>query len=141
MIVRSPCPVLALPGPLFPMTQAILAFDGSPKSREALYVATYLVHGFPELKLTVITCGADAGAVLEELAEATTYLKNHGIAADAIASERTDVGSVVREVAETVDADLIVMGGYGRTPVVEIMLGSTVNEVLQTTRRPTLICQ
>lgn len=141
MIVHAPCPVLALPRPLFPMSNAVLAFDGSPKSREALYVATYLVHCCPGLSLVVVSCNPSIRTVLDNLSEAETYLGHHNITAEAVAVEHADAGSVIREVADTHQADLIVMGGYSRTPLVEIVLGSTVNEVLRTARRPTLICQ
>lgn len=141
MVAHSPCPVLALPGPLFPLNRAVLAFDGSPKSREALYVATYLVHCCPGLEVVVVSCDPDARTVLDHAAEAEAYLKQHGIGAKTITVERSDAGPVIREVAVTHEADLIVMGGYGHTPLVEIVLGSTVNEVLRTARCPTLICQ
>jgi nucleotide-binding universal stress UspA family protein len=36
---------------------------------------------------------------------------------------------------------LIIMGGYGFSPVMEIVLGSAVDEVLRTSRRPVLICR
>jgi nucleotide-binding universal stress UspA family protein len=34
-----------------------------------------------------------------------------------------------------------VMGGYGFGPMLEVVLGSTVDEVLRTSRRPVLICR
>lgn len=141
MLVNAPCPVLALPGEFFPATQAVLAFDNSPKSREALYVATYLVHCCPGLNLTVVSCNTDVRMLLDTLSEAQAYLGSHSITAETVAVERSEAGSAIREVADTHDADLIIMGGYSRPPLVEIVLGSTVNEVLRTARRPTLICQ
>lgn len=141
MIVNSPCPVLALPKPLFPISHTILAYDGSPKSREALYVATYMSHCCTGMELAIVSCSTDTRQALDNLEEAEDYLKDHEIGAESLAIERDDVGSVIREIADTHDTDLIIMGGYGYTPVVEIMLGSTVNEVLRTARRPTLICR
>lgn len=42
MIQRCPRPVVAVPGTPSPMKRALLAFDGSPKAMEALFVGTYL---------------------------------------------------------------------------------------------------
>jgi nucleotide-binding universal stress UspA family protein len=43
--------------------------------------------------------------------------------------------------AEAHDSDLILMGGYGYSPVVEVVLGSAVDEVLRASRQPVLICR
>jgi nucleotide-binding universal stress UspA family protein len=43
--------------------------------------------------------------------------------------------------AEEHECDLIIMGGYGFSPVMEIVLGSAVDEVLRASRRPVLICR
>ncbi|NIN69699.1 MAG: universal stress protein, partial [Anaerolineae bacterium] len=37
--------------------------------------------------------------------------------------------------------NLIIMGGYGYSPVLEVVLGSTVDQVLRHSRHPTLICR
>jgi nucleotide-binding universal stress UspA family protein len=59
-----------------------------------------------------------------------TLIQAPGPAAQAILT----TASVVRN-------DLIIMGGYGRAPVLEVVLGSVVDEVLRTSRRPMLICR
>jgi nucleotide-binding universal stress UspA family protein len=33
------------------------------------------------------------------------------------------------------------MGGYGHSPVMEVVLGSAVDQVLRESRQPTLICR
>ncbi|NWF80052.1 MAG: universal stress protein [Chloroflexi bacterium] len=37
--------------------------------------------------------------------------------------------------------DLILIGGYGHGPLLEAMIGGTLDEVLRTSERPVLICQ
>jgi nucleotide-binding universal stress UspA family protein len=44
-------------------------------------------------------------------------------------------------VAEEHDCDLIVTGGYGRTPVAKAILGSTVDELLRASKWPLLVCR
>lgn len=58
MIQRCPRPVVAVPGKPSPMNRALLAFDGSPKAMEALFVGTYLnVLWDTDLVLLTITEG------------------------------------------------------------------------------------
>jgi nucleotide-binding universal stress UspA family protein len=51
------------------------------------------------------------------------------------------VGDVVLEVAQEQESTLIVMGGYGFSPMVQIVLGSAVDQVLRSSQRPVLICR
>ena len=47
-------------------------------------------------------------------------------------------------IIQTVDdlhCDLILIGGYGKTPVLEMLLGSTVDEVLRVSQVPILVCR
>ena len=44
VINRAPCPVLGLQGRACQFKRGLLAFDGSPRSREALFVATYMAE-------------------------------------------------------------------------------------------------
>jgi len=45
------------------------------------------------------------------------------------------------DAAQENGCDLIVMGGYGFSPVVEIVLGSAVDQVLRESQHPVLICR
>jgi nucleotide-binding universal stress UspA family protein len=55
--------------------------------------------------------------------------------------ERGPVGEVILRTAQAYDSELIVMGGYGFSPVLEIVLGSAVDQVLRESRQPVLICR
>jgi nucleotide-binding universal stress UspA family protein len=140
MIVRSPCPVLALPGPLFPVKRILLAYDGSQKGREALFLAPYLVFRL-ESELVVVTTGADEVFVEQTLTEARDYLSDHDVEAEYLGPRESDVGEAIRKTADEQEIDLIVMGSYGRNALLEIVLGSAVNDVLRKSRRPVLICR
>jgi nucleotide-binding universal stress UspA family protein len=139
VLSRCPRPVLAVPAASRPVNGALLAYDGSPKAREALYVATYLA-GRWGLRLGVVTVLEDEGDLGEELLDAREYLKAHGVEATYI-SENGMVENVVTVLAEERDDDLILMGGYGLTPMLEVIVGSSVDEVLRRTSRPVLLCR
>jgi nucleotide-binding universal stress UspA family protein len=51
------------------------------------------------------------------------------------------VAAEIMVTAEEQGCDLIIMGGYGFTPLLEVALGSVVDAVLRTSRRPMLICR
>ena len=142
MIHSCPRPIMAVPSIADvprSLQRALLAYDGSPKSQEALFVAAYLT-GRWELPLTVLTVMEQDGDMSEVLMDAHNYLKARGIQAEFL-DKRGPVADVILETAEERQADLILMGGYGLGPVVEVMLGSTVDEVLRQSHRPVLFCR
>ncbi len=66
IIRRSARPILTVPGKTSPMDKALLAFDGSSKSREALFVATYLAEKW-HTKLMVLTISDNDSHSVQEL--------------------------------------------------------------------------
>jgi nucleotide-binding universal stress UspA family protein len=139
LVQRCPRPILAVPQVVSPLSRALLAYDGSPKAQEALYVGTYLVLQW-QIPLTVIAViegehGPDspldrARSYIESRGATATYLEEHGPVADAI----------LRAAAEHT-SDLILMGGYGFNPLLEAVVGSAVDQVLRETKQPVLICR
>ena len=47
----------------------------------------------------------------------------------------------ILNIAEAQNCDLIIMGGYGRSPILEVVLGSAVDAVLRTSPWPVLVCR
>jgi nucleotide-binding universal stress UspA family protein len=45
------------------------------------------------------------------------------------------------QTADEQECDWIIMGSYGPNPPVEIVKGSTVDDVLRASKRPVLICR
>ena len=143
MIRRCPRPVLVVPEQPSTFRRVLLAYDGTPKAREALFVATYL-SGRWEVPLTItsVTEGERVGA--STLAEAEEYVRLHGV--DAVYEEATregdeSIADAILRTARDAGCDLVLMGGYGVGPVMEAVLGSTVDRVLQRNPWPTLICR
>jgi nucleotide-binding universal stress UspA family protein len=139
LIQRCPRPVLAVPQVLSPLNHALLAYDGSPKADEALFVATYLA-GRWQIPLTVATVFDQSRVAPETLLRAQVYLDECGIKADYVAKSGP-VGETILETAEERQADVIIMGGYGFNPVLGMILGSAVDQVLREARKPVLICR
>jgi nucleotide-binding universal stress UspA family protein len=139
LIRRCSRPVLAVPAASSPMDRALLAYDGSPKAEEALFVATYLAEEWhiPLVVVTVIETGRTTSEALEG---AQSYLEAHGVAATFV-KESGSVAEAILKTAQAHGSELIIMGGYGFSPVLEVVLGSAVDRVLREARKPMLICR
>ncbi len=145
LVRRCPRPILAVPTlpqvePALPrLERALLAYDASPKAQEALFVATYL-SGSWQIPLVVLTVNEKDKALPDILAQARAYLESRGVRAEFVTAN----GSVAQAILDTSTAhqnDLVIMGGYGSTPVVEVVLGSAVDQVLRQSPQPVLICR
>ena len=139
LIQLCPRPVLAVPQVVSPLKHALLAYDGSPKADEALFVATYLA-GRWQISLTVVTVFDQNRIAPETLLRAQVYLDERNIQAG-YASQEGSVAEAILKTADERQADLIIMGGYGFNPVLGMILGSAVDQVLREARKPVLICR
>ena len=74
------------------------------------------------------------------LARAERYLSEHAVEATLV-TERGRVGRAILDSVAGLRSELIIMGGYGFGPFLEIALGSTVDQVLRQAKQPVLICR
>lgn len=139
LIRRCPCPILAVPRQARPLDSALLAYDGSPKSKEGLFVAAYLA-GRWEIPLVVLTVMESDRNLSETLLQAQRYLHARDLRATFV-DDKGPVAETILRTAREHDCSLIIMGGYGLSPVVEVVLGSAVDQVLRESTRPILICR
>lgn len=137
IIWKSARPLLTVPSKARPFRRALLTYDGSPKAKEALFVATYLAEQW-QTSLTVMTL-TDNTVTSSILTYARDYLNWHEIEAEFIATPGT-VETFLKFASER-DLDLILMGGYSVSPLAEVMGGSAVNYMLRDARCPLFICQ
>jgi len=139
LIRRCPRPVLAVSQTLSSLESALLAYDGSAKAEEALFVAAYLASRWG-IALAVLTVLEGGHTTARTLAHAQRYLENHGVQAT-YQKNRGPVAQAILKTAEERKSGLIVMGGYGRRPELEVVLGSAVDQVLRESQPPVLICR
>ena len=121
------------------MDRAILAYDGSPKAHEALFVAAYMAKQWLT-QLTVITVETKntPGSALQR---AKAYLEKQGIMDANYLLAPRPIGDALLETAEKHASNLMIMGGFGFRPVKNLVLGSTVDQVLREFKKPILICR
>lgn len=142
IVQRCSRPVLTVPSiEVHPIDRVLLAYDGSPKADEALFIAGYIAKLW-NISLTVVTVGNDESMGRETLADAKTYLDGYATDVSYIYRQESGTeGKVIMHVARDCASDLILMGGFGAPPVVEMVMGSTVEHVLNTSWKPTLVCR
>ncbi|MCA9943001.1 MAG: universal stress protein [Ardenticatenaceae bacterium] len=143
ILQRTPRPVMVVPTAVSPLQHALLAYDGSPKSEEALFVATYLASRW-QIQLTVATISSGSNGKLEAaeriLSRARTYLSLAGVSADYLVQVGPTADTLLA-MAEKEGADFMIMGGFGRSSMRSLVLGSTLNRVLLVYKQPILICR
>lgn len=138
LIQTSPRPVMAVPAQS-PLRRGLLGYDGSLKATEALYLASYLAKNW-KIDLVVTAAMDSTRATLDPLRKAEEYLRYRQAEAEFV-YKVGHPGAVILKEAEERGCDFIIMGGYGLSPVLEVVLGSTVDQVLAETKIPVIICR
>ncbi len=142
LIQQSPRPILAVPGVTTgaesTLSHALVAYDGSPKADEALFMACYAAQKWGTA-LTVLTVETNHTSA-EALAAAQEYLDGCGVRAIYELREQ-HIADALLDVSAESDCDWLIMGGFGFRPMKHLMLGSTVDRMLREFRYPMLICR
>lgn len=138
-IARCPRPVLAVPV-YTPMERLLLAYDGSPQAEEALFIATYLAGSWRVGLVVLAVGGADERPAAEALSAARAYLEERGVRAELELREGA-IGETIVATAAEAGCDGIVMGTYSQSPVVELLVGSVLSDVLREAEIPILIAR
>jgi len=138
IIYRSPRPLVLVPGITGAFSNLLLAYDGSPKANEALYISAYLT-GKWGLQLTVLSIES-ARVGPQTLQIARDYLEGQDLEARYLL-QQGDQAENILAVARQIACDAILMGGYGYSPVLEMVLGSAVDRVLREAEGPVYLCR
>lgn len=138
IIWRSARPILTIPGEISTLDRALLAFDGSPKSKEALFVAAYIAERWGT-RLTVMTLTGTGNASTSAQDNARAYLDLHEIEAEYVLTSGSS--DAFLGVSHERDISLILMGGYSGNALKEVVIGSLVNHLLRKFEYPILICR
>ena len=140
VLAQTPRPILAVPGTkIVPPQHVMLAYDGSPKAREALFVLRHLVACWG-VRGTILTAECSR-ADREMLQEAWEYVRGSGAHNVAKRCEPGAAHDVILRAMGEENADLLLMGSFGYQPLLKAVLGSTVDRVLRVAWFPVLICR
>jgi len=136
IIWHSSRPILTVPAKISPLDRALVAFDGSTKSKEAVFVAAYIAERW-KTSLTVLTLSDDPSTTIQDYAR--DYFALHEIPADFIII--SGAPETFLNVISERGINLVVMGGYSGSAWQEIIIGSMVNFLLRKVECPLLICR
>lgn len=139
LVQRCPRPILFTPQNIQPLDHALLAYDGSLKAQEALFIASYIGAKW-KIPLSVISIGS--GKDIREIqGDAKKYLKNHHVHADYSIAEGDNHSEIIFSFVNQQHIDFLIIGGYSRNPLLEVIQGGDVDQLLRQTNIPIIICR
>jgi nucleotide-binding universal stress UspA family protein len=139
IIMNSSRPVLGVPGNATHFQRALLAYDGSDRAREALFVATYLAEIW-KTKLIVFTALEGTKVKVDAQDYVRRYLDIHEIQADYLLGEQGAMDQLKSTVEER-DVDLVLMGSHGGSRLKQVFVGSALDTMLRESKTPIFICR
>ncbi len=135
---KCPKPVLVCPMQFRPVTRTLLAYDGSQRAAAAMREAAELAADL-RVPLGVLHVGKDEGAQ-KVLDEARRYLAAYTVEAEFLARTGHANETILDVMAEQ-GYDLLFIGAYGHSRIIEMVLGSTTEYVLRNCPSPLFLCR
>jgi nucleotide-binding universal stress UspA family protein len=134
---KCPKPVLVCPINFGGIERPLLAYDGSPRASGAMQLAADFCAstGFP---LSVLHVAHDPASGEKVLAEAMRYLESYRLET----STNVISGAAPEEIVSAIGSeryDLLFIGAYGHSRIVEMVLGSTTEFVLRNASCPVFL--
>ncbi|WP_372624060.1 universal stress protein [Falsiroseomonas sp.] len=133
-------PLLVVPpGGTLPAEGPVLAaYDGSAPSREAFHLFALL--GLAEGGTVRVAAVEDTREAALKLAEeGAAGLRHHRIAAEPLPIAGHDAADLLLAEAEAIGARMLVMGAFGGSSFVRLLVGSTTDRLLRDSRLPIFI--
>jgi nucleotide-binding universal stress UspA family protein len=121
--------VLICPAVARELRQVVLAFDGSERACKAMHAAAELASAL-DASLTVLSVSRDPRVGEHRLAQARAYFAPYGIKTDFRHLSGHAPAEIVAFIRQA-SPDALFIGAYGHSRIVEMMLGSTTEQVLR----------
>jgi len=133
-------PILIVKDQAQPLDRLLVVYNGSPKSREALFVSAYLAGRYGA-RLWLLTLDDGSPDLETEMSYAKTYLRKLNLDYEYILRKDGNLADVILEEAAANGATAILIGGYSGNSLFDRLFGSNIESLLQKTKLPVLICQ
>ena len=137
LIQRCPRPLLFTPQASNLINHPLLVFDGSLKAHEAVYIASYIA-GQWRLPLHVISIGEDPD-ISEIQYTPQSYFESQELQAEYIVIGKNNSTGIIFDYINQLNVDLLITAGYDRNPIMEILQGSDLDDILRLVQIPILI--
>lgn len=135
VVRRADCPVLTTDRDTADIESFVVAYDGSEHAKKALQIGANIGESW-DVPFDVLVVGKKRGD--EILADAASYLEAHKVRTEYVVRDG-DPREVIIEYSKDKQTDLIVLGAYGHSKVLELVLGSTTAYTLNHAPCPVLL--
>jgi nucleotide-binding universal stress UspA family protein len=134
---KCPQPVLISTATFRPISRALLAYDGSERAASATHAAAEFCVSL-SLPLTVLTIAKDTDSGEKVLGDARKYLASYSLDTRCVVQTGHAPEQIVGYIKEQ-GFDLLFIGAYGHSRIIEMVLGSTTEYVLRNTSCPVFL--
>ncbi len=136
---HAPAPVLATVSDPRPLNTLLVAYDGSDRAKQALEIALHLVKN-RDRRLVLLTVDDGRNDRPAASYEAAVLAKEQGVDAKRLLV-KGHAAEMILKTAQEENADLILIGAYGRSRFLSALFGSTVDDVVHRSERPVMVCR
>ncbi len=121
--------------------RVIIAWDGGREATRAVHDALPILHRAAQAEVLVIGDDTAASRAGEPGADLALHLARHGlnVTAKRLSYENIDLGNAALSHAADFGADLLVMGGFARPRLRQIILGGMTRSILESMTLPVLM--
>ncbi|KWR87761.1 universal stress protein UspA [Cupriavidus sp. IDO] len=132
-------PVLLVPARARPQLpgRVVIAWNASREAARAVADSLPLLRLASSVSIVVVATGD--GGPDDDGARLKTWLASHGVGATLHVEEGGDPDNVLLRVARSLQADLLVAGGYGRSRLSELVLGGTTRALTRQAEVPLFV--
>ncbi|MBP1684060.1 MAG: universal stress protein family protein [Deltaproteobacteria bacterium] len=130
-------PVLISTATFRPISRALLAYDGSERAASAMHAAAEFCIAL-SLPLTVLTVAKDSDSGEKVLGDARKYLASYQLDTQCVVQTGHAPERIVGYIQEH-GFDLLFIGAYGHSRIIEMVLGSTTEYVLRNSGCPVFV--
>lgn len=127
---KSPKPLLVSTTAFQECVKPALAYDGSTRAAAAMHSAAEFCKTL-DLPLTVLTVNSDKAAGRKALDEAERYLRPFELRATFVFQQTGKAPERIAEFLRENQHDMLFIGAYGHSRIVEMVLGSTTEYVMR----------
>ncbi|MCB9882986.1 MAG: universal stress protein [Planctomycetes bacterium] len=141
-LLREPvCPVLAIPKNAGLPEQALIAYDGSASSVQAMhaFAMAFGDNGSGTVRATVLHVGHESPELTGEFEEIAKYLEAHGIACRTVVVSANDPAQGILGEADSLKPVIIVLGSSRKSGLARWIFGSTVQRLLEVELHPVFL--
>ncbi|MCP5086658.1 MAG: universal stress protein [Rhodobacteraceae bacterium] len=137
------CPILIVPDDQadVPRNKVVIAWDGGQQALRAAKGALPLLEQADEVDVIIVESKGNGRQQEKIAADIGTFLSRHriNVVIKVIPKSANRMADVIRTHAEEMGANLVVMGGYGHSPLREFLFGGATRNMLKDSNIPILM--